>query len=78
MKTECSGIKGGDNGTVGEKGEEMKSGNQGEQQEAQRGRYSGRGREWAELRERAVYRRGEGSQREIECNRGEILNRRGG
>lgn len=39
------------------------------------------GREWAELRERAVYQREEGSQRERErerdCNRREGLNRRG-
>lgn len=77
-KQSAAGLKGGDNGTEGEKGEEMKSSNQGKQQEAQQGRYSGRGREWAELRERAVYWRGEGSQRETECNKREILNRRGG
>lgn len=35
------------------------------------------GREWAELRERAVYQREEGSQRERDCNRREGLNRRG-
>lgn len=78
MKTEYSGIKGGDNGTEGGKEEEIKSGNQGKQQEARRGRYSGRGREWVEKRERAVYWRGEGSQRKTERNRVEILNRRGG
>lgn len=35
------------------------------------------GREWVELRERAVYQREEGSQRERDRNRREILNRHG-